>query len=99
MSSPNPKSGAQQPTEDFVIGALVEIGFDRSEISMEMSLEDLDVSSLDVVEFIEIVREELHVELQGKDVQTCVKIQDLADLIDRGSPARESSTQEYQNAG
>jgi len=80
-------SGAQKTAADVLTGALTAIGLDSSEISMEVSLEDLDVNSLDIVEIIEIVREELDIEIQGQDVLTCATLQDVADLIAREASA------------
>ena len=80
-------SGAQKTAADVLTGALTAIGLDSSEISMEVSLEDLDVNSLDIVEIIEIIREELDIELQGQDVLTCATLQDVADLITRETSA------------
>jgi acyl carrier protein len=80
-------SSAQKTAADVLIGALTAIGLDSSEISMEVSLADLDVNSLDIVEIIEIIRDKLDIELQGQDVLTCTTLQDVADLITREASA------------
>jgi acyl carrier protein len=83
MTSDTSFSDVQNSTADVLIGALITIGIDPSDISMEISLTELDVSSLEIVEIIEIIREELDIELQGKDVLACVTLQDIADLVNR----------------
>jgi acyl carrier protein len=87
MSSDITFSNVQKTAADILTGALTAIGLDSSEISMEVSLADLDVNSLDLVEIIEIVRDELDIELQGQDVLTCTTVQDVADLITREASA------------
>lgn len=87
MTSDTSFADVQKSIADVLIGALITIGLDPSDISMEVSLKELDVTSLEIVEIIEIIREELDVELQGKDVLACVTLQDMADLIDREASA------------
>jgi len=87
MSSGIAFSNGQKPVADVLTGALIGIGLDPSEISMDVSLADLDVNSLDIVEIIEIIRDELNVELQGQDVMTCITLQDVVDLATREASA------------
>jgi acyl carrier protein len=76
-------SDVQESPVGALMGALIRIGIEPSEIDMEVSLRELDVTSLDMVEIIEIIREELDLELQGPDVMACETLQDMADLIIR----------------
>jgi acyl carrier protein len=77
-----------KPAADVLTDALMELGYESSEISMELSLAELDVNSIDIVELMEIVREEFDVKLQGQDVMACATLGDVADLIDRGAKAQ-----------
>jgi acyl carrier protein len=71
----------RESVERVVTDAVVEFGFDRSEVSLDASLADLDVSSLDVVELIQIAREEFGVEIQGQDIAACATLGDVVTLI------------------
>jgi acyl carrier protein len=85
---PNASSAdVRKSTTDVLVGALIRIGLDPSEIDMKFSLEELDVNSLDIVEIMEIIREELDIELQGQDVLACITVQDVADLLSREASA------------
>lgn len=71
----------RESVEKVVIDALDEFGFDRQDILLDSSLADLDVSSLDLVELIQIVREEFGIELQGQQIAGCATLDALISLI------------------
>jgi acyl carrier protein len=68
--------------EQTVIDALVEIAPDHDELTREMSLEEIDVDSLDLAEFGQIVEEKLGVVLKGSDFsESITTVGDVVDLV------------------
>jgi acyl carrier protein len=72
---------ARESVEKVVFDALVEFGFERDEISMDVSLADLDVSSLDVVELMQIVEHEFGAKVQPQQIHECETLGQLIDLV------------------
>ena len=72
---------AKESVEKVVFDALVEFGFERDQISMDVSPVDLDVSSLDVVELMQIVEHEFGVKVQAQQVHECETLGQLINLI------------------
>jgi acyl carrier protein len=66
--------------EQKVFAALAELGTD-AEITRDATLEDLDVDSLDLAEFAQIIDEELGVRLEGKDLKDVKIVGDVVDII------------------
>lgn len=66
--------------EQKVYAALQELGTD-AEITRDATLEDLDVDSLDLAEFAQIIDEELGVRLEGKDLKDVKIVGDVVDII------------------
>lgn len=66
--------------EQKVFAALAELGTD-AEITRGATLEDLDVDSLDLAEFAQIIDEELGVRLEGKDLKDVQIVGDVVDII------------------
>lgn len=66
--------------EQKVYAALAELGTD-AEITRDATLEDLDVDSLDLAEFAQIIDEELGVRLEGKDLKDVKIVGDVVDII------------------
>lgn len=67
--------------ETTIFDGLVELGTERSELSREATLEDLDVDSLDLVELAQIVEDEYGVELRGDDVKDVKTVGQVIDLV------------------
>jgi acyl carrier protein len=67
--------------EQTIFDGLVELGTERSELSREATLEDLDVDSLDLVELAQIVEDEYGVELRGDDVKDVKTVGEVIDLV------------------
>lgn len=66
--------------EQKVFEALAALGTE-AEITREASLEELDVDSLDLAEFAQIIDEDLGVRLEGKDLKDVKVVGDVVDLI------------------
>lgn len=66
--------------EQKVFEALAALGTE-AEITREATLEDLDVDSLDLAEFAQIIDEDLGVRLEGKDLKDVKIVGDVVDLI------------------
>ncbi len=67
--------------EKTIFDGLVELGTERDQLSLEASLEDLDVDSLDLVELAQIVEDEFGVELRGDDVKDVKTVGEVIDLV------------------
>jgi len=68
--------------ESIVLEALTEIAPDHDELTREMSLEEIDVDSLDLAEFGQIVEEKLGVVLKGSDFsEDITTVGDVVDLV------------------
>ncbi|MGK2937406.1 MAG: phosphopantetheine-binding protein [Solirubrobacteraceae bacterium] len=66
--------------EQKVFEALAALGTE-AEITRDASLEELDVDSLDLAEFAQIIDEDLGVRLEGKDLKDVKVVGDVVDLI------------------
>jgi len=68
--------------EATVLQALTEIAPDHDELDRSMSLEEIDVDSLDLAEFGQIVEEKLGVVLKGSDFsEDITTVGDVVDLV------------------
>jgi acyl carrier protein len=67
--------------EETIFDGLVELGTERSTLSREATLVDLDVDSLDLVELAQIVEDEFGIELRGDDVKDVRTVGDVVDLV------------------
>jgi acyl carrier protein len=67
--------------EETIFDGLVELGTERSTLSREATLKDLDVDSLDLVELAQIVEDEFGIELRGDDVKDVRTVGDVVDLV------------------
>jgi acyl carrier protein len=67
--------------EATIFDGLVELGTERSTLSREATLKDLDVDSLDLVELAQIVEDEFGIELRGDDVKDVRTVGDVVDLV------------------
>lgn len=66
--------------EQKVFEALAALGTE-AEITRDASLEELDVDSLDLAEFAQIIDEDLGVRLEGKDLKDVKVVGDVVDII------------------
>lgn len=66
--------------EQKVFEALEALGVE-ADITREATLEELDVDSLDLAEFAQIIDEDLGVRLEGKDLKDVKIVGDVVDLI------------------
>jgi len=76
-----PTDVSTENVEKTIYDGLVELGTERSELSREATLEDLDVDSLDLVELAQIVEDEFGVELKGDDVKDVKTVGEVIDLV------------------
>jgi acyl carrier protein len=67
--------------ERQIFDGLVELGTERTALSREATLKDLDVDSLDLVELAQIVEDEFGVELRGDDVKDVRTVGDVIELV------------------
>jgi acyl carrier protein len=67
--------------EQQIFDGLVELGTERTALSREATLKDLDVDSLDLVELAQIVEDEFGVELRGDDVKDVRTVGDVIELV------------------
>ena len=70
-----------QSIEDALYDAIAEVGPERSEITREATLEDLDLDSLDLVEIAQLVQERWGVELEPQDFVDVKTVGDALDVI------------------
>jgi acyl carrier protein len=78
MSSTEAK---RQSIEDTLFDAIAEVGPERSEITREATLEDLDIDSLDLVEIAQLVQELWGVEFEPQDFAEVKTVGDALDLV------------------
>jgi acyl carrier protein len=67
--------------EETLFDAIAEIGPDRSAITRDATLEDLDIDSLDLVEIAQLVQETWGVELEPQDFTDVKTVGDAVDVI------------------
>lgn len=66
--------------DSFVISTLEGFG-PAGDVVPEATIEELDIDSLDMAEFAQIVDEELGVQLQGKDLKEISTVGDVIALV------------------
>jgi acyl carrier protein len=71
----------EQQIEKIVIESLESFGADPDDISVEATLQALDIDSLDLAELSQIVDERLGVELKGSDVAEIKTVGDAIKMI------------------
>jgi acyl carrier protein len=76
-----PTQVTPESVEQTIYDGLVELGTERSNLSREATLEDLDVDSLDLVELAQIVEDTYGVELRGDDVKDVKTVGEVIDLV------------------
>jgi acyl carrier protein len=70
-----------QSIEAILFDAIAEIGPERSAITREATLEQLDLDSLDLVEIAQIVQETWGIELEPQDFVDVRTVGDALDVI------------------
>jgi len=70
-----------QSIEERLFDAIATIGPDRSDITREATLEDLDIDSLDLVEIAQLVQETWGIELDPQDFVDVKTVGDALDVI------------------
>lgn len=70
-----------QSIEETLFDAIAEIGPDRSDVTRDATLEDLDVDSLDLVEIAQLVQEKWGVELDPQEFAGVKTVGDALDVI------------------
>jgi acyl carrier protein len=69
-----------QTIEQLVVSTLESFG-PEAPVTPDATLEALDIDSLDLAEFSQVVEEEQGVRLQAKDLKDVKVVQDVIDLI------------------
>jgi acyl carrier protein len=70
-----------EQVEETVRTSLESFGADPAKITMDATLQDLDIDSLDLAELAQIVEERFGVTLKSTDVKTIVTVGDAIELI------------------
>jgi len=70
-----------QSIEETLFDAIAEIGPDRSDITRDATLEDLDIDSLDLVEIAQLVQETWGIELDPQEFGGVKTVGDALDVI------------------
>ncbi len=70
-----------QSIEDTLFDAIADVGPERSDITRESTLEDLDLDSLDLVEIAQLVQEIWGVEFEPQDFVDVKTVGDALDLV------------------
>jgi acyl carrier protein len=77
--------------EALIIESLVQFGYDRSELSGDTVLVTLDVSSLDIMELIQVIRHRFGIILEAHRIAACNTLNAVVDLVVK-------SVEDVQNA-
>lgn len=67
--------------EALIIDSLIQFGHEPAELSMDTVLVTLDVSSLDIMELIQVIRHRFGVILDAHRIAACNTLEDVVDLI------------------
>ncbi len=70
-----------QDVETTVIENLVSFGADAGAVGRDVTLEAIDVDSLDLVELTQVVEETYDVDLEGADFKNIKTVGDVVDLV------------------
>jgi acyl carrier protein len=71
----------RETVENVLTDALATMGPDRSQVTREATLEQLDIDSLDIVELAQIIEESWGVEIDAEDFSGVVTVGDTFDLV------------------
>lgn len=75
------KTASPEVIEETLIDALAQMGPERSEITREARLADLEIDSLDLVELLQVAEEQFGVEINPDDAKDVTTVGDALDLI------------------
>lgn len=78
---PNSTVTTTAEIEEYLLGAIAELGAEADMITREALLESLDVDSLDIVELGQMVDERYGVELRAEDVKDLQTVGELFDVV------------------
>lgn len=70
---------------DTIKGVVPKFGVDADDVTMEATLEDLDMDSLDVVEVMQAIEDELGVEVPDEDLEDLTTIGDAIRAVVKNS--------------
>jgi acyl carrier protein len=70
-----------QSIEETVIASLVNFGADADEVTLDATLEAIDIDSLDLVELTQVVEETYSIDLDGSDFKNIKTVGDVVDLV------------------
>ncbi|MEZ5074110.1 MAG: phosphopantetheine-binding protein [Solirubrobacterales bacterium] len=71
----------REAIQERVFAALVEFGADEDAIGPRATWEELDVDSLDLVEFAQIIEDEYGVELREADIEQMTTVDDAVTMV------------------
>ena len=71
----------REEVQQTVMEALVEFGADPEKVTLDATLEELDVDSLDLVELAQIAEDKYDVTLNAEDAQEVRTVRDALELI------------------
>jgi acyl carrier protein len=67
--------------EALVLDTLRELAAEPDAVSPDATLEAIDVDSLDLAEFAQVIDEQVGVQLEGKDLKAITTVRDAIDVI------------------
>jgi acyl carrier protein len=70
-----------QDIETTVIENLITFGADADAVTLDATLEDIDVDSLDLVELTQVVEETYSIDLEGADFKKIKTVGDVVALV------------------
>jgi len=70
-----------QSIEDMIVESLVSFGADAGAVTRDVTLEDIDIDSLDLVELTQVVEETYDISLEGADFKSIKTVGDVVDLV------------------
>jgi acyl carrier protein len=74
-------SPSQQEVQEFVFESIVFFGPEPEEVTLDATLESLDVDSLDMVELGQLVEDKYGVRLQPQDFEEVATVGQAVDVI------------------
>jgi acyl carrier protein len=72
---------AYQTVLDVITDALVTLGTDRDEVTVDAQLSTLDIDSLDIAELAQMIDERFSVQIAAADLVVIETVGDLARLV------------------
>ena len=72
---------SQDYVESTIFDAIAELGPDRSEVTRNATLEELDIDSLDLVELAQVVEETWGIEIRPEDIKDVKTAGEAVDVV------------------